>query len=346
MTSRCSICAGLLALSTVAGATSVHAAPPPTRIGHLVNKPQLSERDRNEIREYAEFWADQLAGTALPAEIDKARAKLADPMRAVRVGDIFRLEYARSVVPILAKAVDNAPPHAAVNAMHVVGLLGTPASLEIILSHTSVDDEDEYSIRLVAARTFPVAVRQNVLHANDIDRALRHLGNAASQEPESLILRRQFEAIASVDSPLSRDVQVKVLAAAMKSMKEQPGPSEIMEAAYTALMIIRNQYLGLPPADKETLGKSLAPVLCDLCMVAAAHWDSAQEDEVARTSYGGAVLVSEYFLKLIDAQVRPQQSRPTTELGPAWRDREKVRFDTDHARWRTLLERPPYNKSP
>ena len=26
--------------------------------------------------------------------------------------------------------------------------------------------------------------------------------------------------------------------------------------------------------------------------------------------------------------------------------REKVRFDSDHARWRTLLERPPYNKSP
>ncbi len=344
MKSRCSILGGLLALATVAIGTSVHAGPP-SRINHLVDKPQLSEPDRANIRKYAEFWSDRLARAEGPADVDDAKAKLVDPMRAVRVGDVFRLEYARSVVAILDKAVQEAPPHAAVNALQVVARLGTPASLEIILSHASVEDEQEYAIRLWAAKAFPVAVQQNVLPANDIDRGLRDLGDAASREPEPLILRRQFEAIASINSPLSRDLQVKVLKAAMEAMEGQEGPSDLMAAAYVALMIIRNEYLALPPADKDTLGKALAPVLCDLCTVAAAHWDSAQEDDAARSSYGGAVLASEYFLKLIDAQVRPQQSRPGTELGPAWRDRQKGRFDSDHAKWRSLLERPPYNKS-
>ncbi len=344
MKSRCSILGGLLALATVAIGTSVHAAPP-SRINHLVDKPQLSEPDRADIRLYAEFWSDRLAGAEGPAVVDEARAKLVDPLRAVRVGDVFRLEYSRSVVPLLGEAARDATPHATINALQVVALLGTPAALEIILSHASVQDEEDFSIRLWAARTFPVAIRQNVLPANDIDRALRQLGDAARREPQWLVLRRQFEAIASIDSPLSRDLQVKVLKAAMEAMKGQEGPSDIMEATYRALFLIRNEYLALPPADKETVGKLLAPVLCDLCTVAAAHWDSAQEDDAARTSYGGAVLVSENLLKLIDARVRPQQSGPRTELGPAWRDRQKGRFDSDHAEWRSLLQRPPYNKS-
>ncbi len=343
MKNRCSRHTGLIGLATVVLATCVHAAPP-TRISHLVNEQNLNDRDRRDIREYAEFWSERLSAAEGPAQVDEARAKLVDPLRAVRVGDIFRLEYSRSVVPPLGKAVQDAPPHAAVNALQIVALLGTPGSLEIILAHTSVEDEDRFSVRLWAAKSFPVAVRQKVLHANDVDRALRHLGDAASREQSWLVLRRQFEAIASVDSALSRDLQVKVLKAAMESMEAQQGPSDIMEATYAALMLIRNEYLALPPAEKEKVGKSLAPVLCDLCTVAAAHWDSAQEDEAARTSYGGAVLVSENLLKLIDADVRPQQS-PRTELSRAWKDREKGRFDIDHAKWRTLLERPPYNKS-
>ncbi len=343
MKNRCSIHTGLLALAALSLAASVHAAPP-TRINHLIDKQDLSERDRNNIRRYAEFWSDRLGEAEGPAEVDEARAKLVDPLRAVRVGDIFRLEYSKSVLPLLGKTAEQATPHAAVNALQIVALLGTPGSLEIILSHASVKDEKRFSVRLWAAKSFPVAVKQNVLHANDIDRALRDLSDAASLEPSWLVLRRQFEAIASVDSALSRNLQVKVLKAAMESMKGQEGPSDIMEATYTALMLIRNEYLALPPADKETVGKALAPVLCDLCTVAAAHWDSAQEDDAARKSYGGAVLVSENLLKLIDARVRPQQPGPRTELGPAWRNREKGRFDSDHAKWRSLLERPPYNK--
>jgi hypothetical protein len=238
--------------------------------------------------------------------------------------------------------------------MQILAMLGTPASVEIIVTHASIDNEPDFGTRLAAARGFPIAIRQNALPSMEINKALRELGDAAASEVLAaadahdqkswLVLRRQFEAISSVKSQTSRDVQVKVLKAATEAMENREGPSDLMRATYRALLLVRNEYLGLQPRDQEAIGKSLAPVLCDLCTVAAAHWDNAQKDATARESYGGAVQVSENLLRLIDAQVRPNQSRPRTELGPAWRNGEKGQFNNDHDKWRTLLLAPPYNK--
>jgi len=145
-----------------------------------------------------------------------------------------------------------------------------------------------------------------------------------------------------VKNSVSRDVQVKVLKAVTLAMEKQQGPSDLMQATYPALMLILNQYLTLDPANRETVGKSLAPVLCDLCTVAAAHWGNAQVDDAARKSYGGAVHISENLLKLIDARVRPDQARPRTQLGPAWRNGDKNRFERDHNKWREVLLGSPY----
>jgi hypothetical protein len=159
------------------------------------------------------------------------------------------------------------------------------------------------------------------------------------------LLRRQFEAISSVKSQTSREVQVKVIKAVTEAMEVRKGPSDLMQATYRALLLIRNEYIDLPPADQEMMGKSLAPVLCDLCTVAAAHWDNAQKDKNAREAYGGAVHVSENLLKMIDARIRPNQAGPRTELGPAWRNARKEQFANDHDKWRNLLLGPPYYKS-
>ncbi len=324
-----------------------HAAAP-ARISHLVDNANLSERDRDDIRRYALHWA----GGRNPAEVDEARAKLIEPLRAVRVGDLFRFEYSKAVVPHLEKVILDGSTHAAVNSLQVVALLGTPDALKVILAHASIEDEDDFGIRLWAALAFPIAVEQGVLPQNKINEALRRLEKAASREAAAsgaadaqyqwLVVLRQFEAIASVRNSVSRDVLVKVLKAVTLAMEKQQGPSDLMQATYPALMLILNEYLTLDSANRETVGKSLAPVLCDLCTVAAAHWGNAQVDEAARKSYGGAVHISENLLKLIDARVRPNQMRPRTELGPAWRDRDKNRFERDHNKWRAVLLGPPY----
>jgi len=358
MIGRTSISSSLLVTVAATLATATHAtlAAAPARIGNLVDKSNLTERDRGDIRQYAEFWGRQLNETA-PSDVDEARGKLGDPLRAVRVGEVFRFEYSDAVVDHLAKVVKDGSPHAAVNALQILALLGTPASLDVILAHSSIEHEPDFGIRLWAAIGFPIAVRQNALPNNEINKALRDLGEAAANEARAavskrdddetrwLLLRRQFEAISSVKSQTSREVQVKVIRAVTAAMDTRQGPSDLMQATYRALLLMRNEYLDLPAADQERMGKSLAPVLCDLCTVAAAHWDGAQDDDTARQSYGGAVQVSETFLKMIDSTVRPDQTGPRTELGPAWQNREKNQFIGDHDKWRMLLSQPPYNKN-
>jgi len=357
MIGRCSISGPLLVTVAATLATAAHTAlaAAPARISNLVDKRNLTERDRGDIREYAEFWGRRLQQSA-PADVDEARGKLGDPLRAVRIGEVFRFEYSDAVVIHLDKVVRDGSPHAAVNAIQILALLGTPASLEVILAHLSIEQEPDFGIRLWAAIGFPIAVRQNALPNNEINKALRDLGAAAASEARAainaggddktrwLLLRRQFEAISSVKSRTSREVQVKVIKAVTEAMDDRQGPCDLMQATYRALLLIRNEYLDLPAADQAMMGKSLAPVLCDLCTVAAAHWDGAQKDETARASYGGAVHISERLLILIDARVRPNQARLRTELGPAWRNGEKGRFNNDHDKWRMLLVSPPYNK--
>ena len=159
----------------------------------------------------------------LDSEVDEARAKLIEPLRAVRVGKLFRVEYSKAVVPYLEKVILDGSTHAAVNSLQVAALLGTPEALKVILAHASIEDEDDFGIRLWAALAFPIAVEQGVLPQNKINEALRQLEKAASHEAAAaggadaqyqwLVLQRQFEAIASVENSVSRDVQVKVLKA-------------------------------------------------------------------------------------------------------------------------------------
>jgi hypothetical protein len=330
------------ALLAAAVAASALAAPPP-RITHLADSMTLNEQQRQEIRAYAEYWTDMLLDED-PAAVDEARERLIDPLvRPVQVGQSFRFTYADAALPRLERVIAEGSPQAAVIAMQFTGMLGTPRALETIVRHAALEDEQKFNLRLWAAKSFPLAVSKGVLPINEVDRALRELGDAASQEQNWLVLRRQFEAIASVKGNVSRDEQVRALRSATDRMDENAGPSDLMQAVKPAVKLMLDEYLNLQPAQQEKFGKSLAPVLCDLVTVANKHWDRAQEDDIARVNYGGAILISENLLRLIDRRVRPRQAGPRTELGPAWENQQKRRFNDDYEAWRSVLTRPPYS---
>ncbi|MHC4217010.1 MAG: hypothetical protein ACYSU7_01005 [Planctomycetota bacterium] len=329
------------ALIAATAAATLSAAPPP-RITHLADTSTLNEQQRQEIRNYAEYWCNELTAED-PAGVDEARGKLADPLvRPVRIGQTFRFTYADATLPHLEVVIEGSNPQAAVNAMQIAAMLGTPRALEMITRHASLQDEPAFGLRLWAAKTFPIAVGEKVLPPNEIDKALRQFGNAASRELNWLVLRRQFEAIASVKGNVSHDEQVRVLRATTDRMDEQEGPSDLMQATYPALKLILDEYLELQPDQQESFGKSLGPVLGDLVAVANKHWDSAQDDDVARVTYGGAIHISENLLRLIDDRVRPLSAGPRTELGPAWKNRQKTRFSADHDKWRSVLNEQEY----
>lgn len=336
-------CALLAAVAAVS--SSVHAAPP--LIKDLADNSRLDDRDRQDIRNYAEYWCERLARED-PVVVDEARIKLMRPLQVtVQVSDVFRWEYARTTLPRLEQVLGGDSPQGAVGALQVAGLLGTTQALDLMLDHCSVQNEAERGIRLWAAKSFPIAVDRGVLPDNDKNRALRQFGNAAGQETDWLILRRQFEAIASVDNNVSRDVQLNVLRATTRRMASvNGGPSDLMQAMYPALLLVRNEYVvRLEKDDQQSMGTALAPILCDLCSVANQHWKNAQNDASARASYGGAIQVSETLLTLIDAQVRPRQVGPRTQLSPAWQRQQKPRFEDDHHKWQAVLQGPPYNKN-
>jgi hypothetical protein len=339
MLSPRSISAAMLAaaLSVAAGAA------PPRGINNLAGERTFNAAQVNDIRSYAVTWCEKFASEH-PDDIDEARTKLFEPLRAVQVSQEFRFEYAKAALPGLNKAISSGAPHAAVNALQILALLGTPEAFTIIVSHLSADDEKVADIRLWAAKSFAPAVRQGIVPVNEIDKALRRLEKAAAREDYWLALQRQFEAIASVNSALSREIQVNVLRSVTARMQKQSGPSELMQAAYPALLLILHKYMDLGAApDAVPMGKSLAPVLHDLCTVAQAHWDRAQADAAARQSYGGVVSESETLLKVIDSRVRPATPAPRSDMGQSWSDRDKARFVTGNNQWGSVIKQPPYS---
>ncbi len=339
MSSRRVICGATL-VAFAAAARVASGSPQP--ISQLADDPQLTESDRQAIRAYSEFWSQRLSDDD-PKTAGEARGRLLDPFKAVQISEVFRMEYTKAALPDLRKAIEGGKPLAAVNALQVVARLGTPRALEAIIENASVEDQENFSIRLWAAKAFLVAAREGTLPTNEINKALRHFGSAASREQEWLVLRRQFEAIASVDSPVSREVQVGILRETTGRMaKTGNGPSDLMQATYPALKLLRDEYLRLPAVDQKPFGKELAPVLSEVCSVANSHWDSAQEDPGAKELYGLAVQISESLLLMIDPDQRPGQQTPRTQLGPAWRERNAPQFRADYGKWQAVLSRPPY----
>ncbi len=120
-----------------------------------------------------------------------------------------------------------------------------------------------------------------------------------------------------------------------------------MEAIYPALVHLRERYLRLDRNEQAPFGATIAPQLCKVFGVGSTHWDKIQSNELTRTeigrSYRGAIRLAESFLKTIDRTVRAAEP-PRTQLGTAWENADKPRFEAGHQDWRDILTSPPYNE--
>ena len=313
----------------------------PRPITGLVGQSSLTPQQRDQIRTYAEFYGNQLATGDIPA-VEHAKRQLLDPMRAPRVTGEFRSAYSKVLTPGLAGVIAGDNPHAAVNAMQLLGFLGTPAALDVLKDHIDSKDEDCFEIRLWAAKAFRMAAEAGRLKADDLNPLLRQLGAACRSETNPLVLRRQFEAIASVDSSIARDVLLSAVGKKLDELQGQADPSRLMEAIYPALVHLRDQYLRLDRNEQATFGAKIAPQLSKVFGVGSTHWDKAHREEVG-CSYRGAIRVAESFLKTIDRTVRAAEP-PPTQLVTAWENGDKPRFEAGHQDWLDILTSPPYNR--
>ncbi|MCZ6445319.1 MAG: hypothetical protein O6758_03950, partial [Planctomycetota bacterium] len=242
------------------GIASLAWGGPPAIGSGLPGAANLTPKQRINIREYAGHWCDQLALSGQD-DVAKVRWKLVEPFRAPSVRDVFRYEYAQAALPQLQEIISGDNPLTAVNAMLVVGFLGTERALETIVDHCDIEDEPRFHVRLWAAKALVIAVEQESIAERDVNRALRRFGHAAGREKKWLILRRQFQALASVNGPVSREVQLSVLGdTADRMMQSGNIPCELMQAVYPALKRMRDDLIVLGRDEQQTFGRVLAPV--------------------------------------------------------------------------------------
>ena len=334
-------------VALVLGAVVCGAFGDPPPVNGLVGKDQLSPQDRVEVRTYTDFYCNQLAAGDIQAA-ERAKRQLLDPLRSPVISGDFHLEYSKVLVGNLAAVIDGDKPHAAVNAMLLIGFLGTDRALDVIKDHLDSKDENRFEMRLWAAKAFGMAAEAGQLDANDLNPLLRQFEIACRNETEPSVLLRQFEAIASVNSAVARSVLLGAIGEKLDVLQAQPQPSRQMDAIYPALVRLRGHYLSpiLNKADQLAFGKDIASLLYKVFEVGSAHWDTIQADENTRKEFGrsykGAIGVAESLLKTIDRRVRAAEP-PRTQLITAWEDVDKPRFDAEHRNWADVLSRPPYN---
>ncbi|MHC4107423.1 MAG: hypothetical protein ACYSTY_04975 [Planctomycetota bacterium] len=321
------------------------AQAPPRPLGRdiISATSDLSPQQREQVRNWADYWCSRLDSDD-PAAVENARAEVLRPLTGLMpASDRFRWEYSKAAVPRLTKALASPYPHVAVNAMIVLPLMGSDRALALVLEHCDEQNEPRGFVRQRAAAGAKAMLYRNgkgaiSLRPAAVKKAVRELRDAARNEPNCLILRHQFEAMAEVDDPTTREHLVDALKAVVERIADKnSAPSTLIEAVYSAVARLREGFLNLPLDEQQELGRKLAPVLDRVCEVARIHWEMAQNDPAAKEIYGGAIRVCEEFLKIIHLAMRADRSAPRTQLKRHWDDRDKPRFERDKLRWSEII---------
>ncbi|MCH8822253.1 MAG: hypothetical protein IH984_01980 [Planctomycetes bacterium] len=318
----------------------------PRSINGLVNSNSLNQAQQGQIEDYAKFYCNNLSSGDIDL-VENAKRQLLGPLRAPSISPHFRLKYGKLLVPHLKPVIDGDSPYAAVNALQVVGFLGTNDALNLIKDHINIDDEESFAKRLWAVKAFVVAYKQQNLSANQLNPMLRQLGMACKTETQSMILHSQFSAISIVNSTIAREVLLDAVSTKLEDIAGKDNPSELMGAIYPALVSLRDQYLILPQNQQRTFGVSIAPSLCKVFKVSLAHWDKIQLDAEAKrqftSNYKGANEVAEAFLRTIAREIGSKEP-PQTQIADAWTDNDKPRFEAQHKIWHDIVNQPPYGR--
>ena len=174
------------------------AATPPT-VNNLTGLTSFTQQQRQDIADYTQYWFDALTSVeeGAVAGVAAARRRLLEPARLSTTE--FRLEYSNALVPRLESAVAGDNQHCAVNALTVLQELGTDRALMAAIHFCDKSNEKRMSIRLMASRVCRKLMTGRNVSATRVRTALRALVTAVEAEDDGIVLRRQLEALLSVN---------------------------------------------------------------------------------------------------------------------------------------------------
>jgi hypothetical protein len=346
--------AAMAAVLVVASDRACAQSPPrPLRVD-VISANQLDAQQLERVRAYVEYWCGQLGTEDDPGAVEKARLELSRPLdRLNRPSPAFRFEYSGLVLDAIrgADLVVAPNPHQAVNAILVVTQLGTETALGELLKHCDVNGQPARHIRqraVIGAKHILQGAESLDIDDRRVTSAVRRLRDAAQREPDGLILRHQFEAMAAVDDPQARQHLVAAMCTVVNELfadaAEGNGPDPRVEPVFVAVFRLRNSFLGLGQQEQRAMGRTVGPCLGQLLDGIRTQWQGAQTDSRAKVMYGRVISSSEEFLKLVHAVVRNGEGLPKAELRAAWDNNDRPKYDADLQLWMTELQQPPYGR--
>lgn len=322
--------------------TVLSQAEPPAITG-LTGQTSFTPQDQEKITDYASYWCDELARSE-SAEVSKIRRKLLTPVHLSSTP--FKMLYSNALVPCLRGIVDQDSAHRAINAIIVLQMLGTDKALDTVVDHCNKIDEPKMHIRLRAVVACGVLMNAESVSPNKVSNAIRALKSAVEEEDDGLVIRRQLEALNSVQNDLASGARTKLaeaLGVLADRLKDQnPPPTDQLQAIKSVLPDLLRAYITLPSSERVSLGKVLADPFVQIMQLPFDQWDQAQDKEKLKTLYESIIQPTEQILKRIDQAVRPGGTVPDTHLRDAWIGGTKDRYDQDLKQWSDIVAQRDY----
>jgi len=317
------------------------AAPP--AITGLTGQTSFTSQDQEKITDYAGFWCDALARSK-PEEVSRIRRKLLAPVHLSSTP--FKMLYSNTLIPCLRDIVDQDSAHRAINAIIVLQMLGTDKALDTVTDHCNKLDEPKMHIRLRAVVACGVLMNAESVSPNKISNSIRALKSAIEAEDDGLVIRRQLEALHSVQNdqaPGAREKLAEALGVLAERLNDQNlPPTDQLQAIESILPDLLRTYITLSSSERVSLGKVLAEPFVQILQLPFDQWDQAQKNTRLKILYESIIQPTEQILKRIDQAVRPRGSAPNTQLKEAWTGGTKDRYDRDLKQWSNLVTQRDY----
>lgn len=347
----------LLCILVFAGSA---AAFPPSSISSLASKTSLTEDQKGDIAEYATYYVDLLAnGDA--EDVMRARAKLIEPMTNMigSISAIFRGTYSNDVLPTLEKVIDSNENYRSINALQVIGFLGSDTAISLLVKHCDIDEEPSVEKRLWSAIAIREAIQRSELTSRKIKSAARDLKRAIESETDWRALTGQFETISSIAQielsedqggddlrSFGRNMQIEVIQDVVNRLKTNQTPVELIQSLQPGIATIRQQYLDGSRELREEIGRELAPPLQGVYVIVVERYDEFDERPEVKKAAWYTLRISEETLKAIDSSMRSRGTPLTMESESAWNNGQKDVLKQHGDQWAEILSGPPYNATP
>ena len=346
----------------------------PENVDRLSSIANLDAAQTSKIKAYGEYWSKKLNDES-PAEVKQARNMLVRSLRMVggkSASLAFRSAMSKAILSDLQKTIKDSNTYQGINAIQVVSSLGTPRAVETLEDHLEPDLESRPEIRLWSAIGIGRAFEfKDGLRSDALKGSLRALGRGAEVETDPLVLRREMESIdmavrnGRADNlggkeirDFAVDTEIDVLETTIERIRSGKVSPSMLSALQPSIVIIRNQYID--PQLQQTnrsgssgrneklatyIGRKTAPKIASIYELVIVRNSDLREDADLNLATGQLLESSEATLKLVDKNLRGNQSDVgSVDVRALWDKSNLEALEATRDQWQAVMAGSPYNK--